>query len=189
MLGSADKADAVITQIKKDAAATPFELPGLIAANQLLTSVTKNGQQSEALLMNVGKALAAMGKGQPELDRIIVNLQQIGAVGHATLMDVRQFAYNGIPIFEMLSQATGKTGEALSDFISEGGVTFAMLEQMFNDAGTAGGRFADAFTNQAGTFNQLWANMQDTMGIAAAEIVQKSGVFEMLKQAVAGVID
>lgn len=189
LLGSADEADKVLAQIKKDAASTPFELPGLISANQLLTSVTKDGMRSESMLMNVGKALSAMGKGQPELDRIIVNLQQIGAVGKATMMDVKQFAFAGIPIFEMLQQATGKTGDELSNFISEGGVTFEMLEGMFNDAGAAGGRFADAFKNQAGGFNQLWANMKDTVSMAAADIVTQSGVFDIIKNAMAGVSD
>ncbi len=189
LLGSAKAADDAIAMIKRDAANTPFELPGLIAANQLLTSVTKNAGQSENLLMNVGKALTAMGKGQPELDRIIVNLQQIGATGRATMMDVRQFAFAGIPIFEMLSQATGKTGQALEDFISGGGVTFEMLEGMFNSAGAAGGRFADAFANQAGGFNQIWANLQDTVTIAMADIVTKSGAFDMIKNAMSAVGD
>lgn len=189
LLGSAKAADDAIAMIKRDAANTPFELPGLIAANQLLTSVTKNAGQSENLLMNVGKALTAMGKGQPELDRIIVNLQQIGATGRATMMDVRQFAFAGIPIFEMLSQATGKTGQALEDFISGGGVTFSMLEDMFNKAGAAGGRFADAFANQAGGFNQIWANLQDTVTIAMADIVQKSGAFDIIKNAMKAVGD
>jgi tape measure domain-containing protein len=189
LLGSAKEADDALAMIKRDAASTPFELPGLISANQLLTSVTKNAVQSENLLMNVGKALTAMGKGQPELDRIIVNLQQIGAVGKASLMDVRQFAFAGIPIFEMLQQKTGKTGEALNDFISEGGVTFGLLEQMFNEAGTAGGRFADAFANQAGGFNQILANLQDTFTIAMSDIVTKSGAFDIIKGAMAGLGD
>lgn len=189
LLGSADKADAALAQIKKDAASTPFELPGLISANQLLTSVTKDANQSETMLMNVGKALTAMGKGQPELDRIIVNLQQIGAVGKATMMDVKQFAFAGIPIFEMLQEATGKTGDELSQFISDGGVTFAMLEDMFNKAGSAGGRFADAFTNQAGGFNQIWANLQDTVNMTMADIVTQSGAFDIIKNAMKGVGD
>lgn len=189
LLGSADKADAALAQIKKDAASTPFELPGLISANQLLTSVTKDAGRSETMLMSVGKALSAMGKGQPELDRIIVNLQQVGAVGKATMMDVKQFAFAGIPIFEMLSQATGKTGDALSQFISDGGVTFDMLEGMFNKAGDAGGRFADAFTNQAGGFNQVLSNLQDTVNMTMADIIKDSGVFDLLKGAMKGVGD
>lgn len=183
LLGSAEKADEALQMIKKDATTTPFEMAGLVQANQLLTSVTKDAGRSEKMLLNVGKALAAMGKGQPELDRIIVNLQQVGAVGKAAMMDVKQFAFAGIPIFEMLSQATGKTGEALSDFITDGGVTFEMLEKMFNDAGMAGGRFENAFRDQAGTFNQLWSNMKDNLSIAGAEFVKQTGIFDLAKKA------
>lgn len=189
LLGSAEKADETLAMIKKDAAKTPFELPGLIQANQMLTSVTKDGKESEKILMNVGKALSAMGRGQPELDRIIVNLQQIGAVGHASMIDIKQFAFAGIPIFDMLTKATGKTGDALSDMISNGEVTFSMITEMFNKAGSAGGQFADAFKNQAGTFNQLWSNMKDTVTVAAATIIQKTGIFDMLKKALSSIID
>lgn len=189
LLGSAKEADAVLALIKKDAAATPFELPGLISANMLLTGVTKNGQQSETLLLSVGKALSAMGKGQPELDRLIVNLQQIGAVGKASMMDIKQFAFAGIPIFEMLKDKTGLAGDALNDFISGGGVTFKLLEDMFNKAGAAGGRFADAFKNQAGTFNQLMSNMSDSFTIFASDVIQQTGIFDMLKNALTGVIN
>jgi len=189
LLGSADKADSTIARIKKDAAATPFELPGLIAANQLLTAVTKDGNRSQDMLLNVGKALSAMGKGQPELDRIIVNLQQIGAVGKASAMDIKQFAFAGIPIYEMLAETTGKSGEAIQEMVSKGEVSFEMLEEMFAKAGGAGGQFADAFKNQAGTFNQLLSNMKDNVTIAMAEIVQSSGIFDLLKNAIGGVSD
>lgn len=189
LLGSADKADATIARIKKDAAATPFELPGLISANQLLTSVTKDGNRSEDMLLNVGKALASMGKGQPELDRIIVNLQQIGAVGKASMMDVKQFAFAGIPIYEMLQKETGLTGDALTQFISDGKVSFELLETMFNKAGSAGGQFADAFKNQAGGFNQVLSNLKDNVGIAMSEIVVKSGAFDVIKNAMGTVSD
>lgn len=184
LLGSSEKANEAINMIKKDAASTPFELPGLIQANQLLTAVTKDAPRSEKLLLNVGKALSAMGKGQEELDRIIVNLQQIGAVGKATMLDVKQFAFAGIPIFEMLSEATGKTGEALEEMISSGGVTFDMLEEMFNKAGTGSGRFAQAFETQAGTFNQLVSNMKDNIAIFGSELVKQTGLFDLAKRAV-----
>lgn len=184
LLGSAKLADKTLEQIKKDAAQTPFELTGLIQANQLLTSVTKDGMKSQRVLMNVGRALAAMGKGQNELDRIIVNLQQIGAVGRASMIDIKQFAFAGIPIFEMLQKETKLTGEALENFISGGGVTFEFLTKMFEKAGEGSGRFAKAFTNQAGTFQQLASNMKDTWNIFTADFVQKTGIFDFAKKAV-----
>lgn len=107
LLGSSEEAAKTIERLKKEAARTPFELPGLTQATQLLSSVTKDGNKSIDILMDVGEALAAMGKGQPELDRIIVNLQQVAAVGKASMIDIKQFAFAGIPIFDMLEQYFG----------------------------------------------------------------------------------
>lgn len=189
LLGSAEKADATMARIKKEAAATPFELPGLTQATQLLSSVTHDGDKAINILMDVGEGLAAMGKGQPELDRIVVNLQQIGAVGHASMVDIKQFAFAGIPIFEMLKDTTGKTGDALADFIAEGGVTFDMLTQMFDKANDKGGRFFNAFKNQAGGFNQLVSNMKDSLGIFLSDLVVNIGLFDALKDAMSGILN
>lgn len=186
LLGSAEKADEVLAQIKRDAATTPFELAGLAQANQLLTSVTKDGARSERFLLNVGKALAAMGKGQPELDRIIVNLQQIGAVGKASMLDLKQFAFAGIPIFDLLKDSVGGSTEKLNELIDSGGVTFDMLEQLFQKTGEGEGRFAKAFTDQAGTFNQALSNTKDAMNLFLADVAKESGIFDAAKAALAG---
>ena len=187
LLGSVEDADKAIEMIKKDAATTPFELTGLIEANKLLTAVTHDAPRSESMLLNVGKALSAVGKGQNELDRIIVNLQQIGAVGKASMIDIKQFAFAGIPIFEMLTETTGKQGEALDDLISSGGVTFGLLEKMFAKYGNEGGKFANAFADQAGTMNQSWSNLIDTLVTSGAEFVQQIGLFDAAKKAITGV--
>lgn len=187
LLGSADKAAATLARLKIEAARTPFELPGLTQATQLLTSVTKDGDRSIDILLDVGEALAAMGKGQAELDRIIVNLQQIAATGKAATIDIKQFAFAGIPIYEMLAETTGKSGEALGDLIAEGGVTFDLLTQMFDEANDAGGRFFGAFENQSGTFNQALSNMKDSLGIFAADLATNLGVLDGLTDAMMAV--
>lgn len=183
LLGSAEEAQKTIARLKVEAARTPFELPGLTQATQLLTSVTKDGDKSIDILLDVGEALAAMGKGQSELDRIIVNLQQIAATGRAATIDIRQFAFAGIPIYEMLTETTGKSGEALEELITSGGVTFDILTKMFDEANDEGGRFFNAFVNQSGTFNQALSNMKDSFGIFMADIATKSGLFQGLTDA------
>ena len=186
LLGSAEGAHKTIERLKVEAARTPFELAGLTQATQLLTSVTKDGDKSIDILLDVGEALSAMGKGQSELDRIIVNLQQVAAVGKASTMDIKQFAFAGIPIYEMLAETTGKTGEALAELVESGGVTFEMLTKMFDEANDAGGRFHNAFVNQSGTFNQAASNMKDSFGIMMQDIVQSSGLFDGVTQAMLG---
>lgn len=185
LLKSADKADETMARIKREAARTPFEIAGLTRATQLLASVTKDGNKSIEILLDVGESLAAMGKGQEELDRIIVNLQQIGSAGRATMLDIRQFAFAGIPIFELLEEQTGKTGEALQDMISDGGITFELLVEMFQRATDEGGQFFGAFENQSGTFNQLLSNMKDNFMIFASDFVTQTGLFDRAKEALA----
>jgi tape measure domain-containing protein len=187
LLGSTEKANATVQRLKKEAARTPFELPGLTQAVQLLTSVTKDGDKSIDIILDIGEGLAAMGKGQVELDRIIVNLQQIAAVGRAATIDIKQFAFAGIPIYEMLTEQTGLAGQALAEFIENGGVTFELLATMFDKANDAGGRFFNAFVNQSGTFNQVWSNMKDSIGIALADFVIWIGLFGGLKAAMTDV--
>lgn len=181
LLGSAEKAEAAVKSLQKQAANTPFEFTGLAKASVLLTTVTKNAPKSERLILNIGKALSAAGKGQEELDRVAVNLQQIGSLGRASLMDIRQFAFAGIPIFDMLAQATGKNGKELEDYIAKGKVSFKMLEDMFNKAGEGNGRFANSFSEMMGTFNQQVSNLKDNWAIFAAEFAEKTGLFDFVK--------
>lgn len=183
LLGSAGEADRVMASIKKEAARTPFEIQGLTSATQLLSSVTKDGDKALKTVLDIGEGLAAMGKGQAELDRVAVNLQQIAAMGRAYSVDIKQFAYAGLPIYDMLAEKTGLAGKALAQFIEEGGVTFEMLASTFDKANDAGGRFFGAFKNQAGTFNQLYSNMKDSVNIFMADFVQQTGLFSAVKEA------
>lgn len=180
LLGSTEKGAETMARIKREAARTPFELPGLTQAVQLLASVTHDGDKAINVIMDVGEGLAAMGKGQAELDRVIVNLQQIAALGHAATIDIKQFAFAGIPIYEMLTEQTGLAGDALESFITDGGVTFDLLTQMFDKANDKGGRFFNAFQNQSGTFSQALSNMKDSIGLFLADIVTSTGIFHGL---------
>ncbi len=186
LLGSAELAEETMARIKKEASRTPFTIKGLASATQLLVAVTKDGDRAIDLLLDVGESLASMGKGQEELDRIIVNLQQIGAVGKASMLDVKQFAFAGIPIFEMLKKETGLYGEELDKLISTGGVTFDLLERMFRSATDEGGQFFNAFVNQAGTYEQSLSNMEDSWDIFTSEFVKKTGIFDVAKELING---
>lgn len=188
LLGSTQAADAAISQIKKDAIATPFNFTDLVKANQQLTSVTKNSQQSEGVLLNVGKALAAAGKGSDSLNNIIANLQQIGNTGKITELDVRQFGNNGINVLELLADYYGTTKEAAGEMVKNSKTAFGDLEGAFKKAGEGSGKFSQAFIQQSGTWNQLMSNFGDVTSQIAAQIVSDSGIFGGLKTALSGII-
>ena len=183
LLGSTEKAGEAIEMIKKDAAKTPFELPGLIKANQMLTAVTKDAGRSEGILLNVGKALTAMGRSGSELDNVIYNLQQIANTGKITEIDIRQFGNAGINVLEMLADYYGTTKAEAVDMVKNSKDAFADLEGAFKMAGEGSGRFAKAFELQGGTFNQVMSNFKDNLGITMGEFVKQTGIFDTVKDA------
>ena len=184
LLGSAEKADEVMSRVKQEAASTPFEIPGLVAGAQALTAVTKDGNKAIDVLMDVGAAVATSGKGQAELDRVILNLQQIASTGKLTAMDIRQFQ-GAIPIFNDIVAGIGMTTSELQDADNAAELLFLA----FQKAASEGGITAEGFTSQAGTFNQLVSNLQDNLTIMASDLITNSGLFDILKDAIAGVND
>lgn len=207
LLGSAEAAKETIARLKIEAARTPFELPGLTQATQLLSSVTKDGNKSIDILLNVGEALAAMGKGQAELDRIIVNLQQVAAVGKASMIDIKQFAFAGIPIFEMLEDHFKSGVTAIADNskeITKNGAELKKLQQQLkvasarqdeftkntSDATKMASRFKIAelkekIANLSGTMSELNAtNGQAVTGFTSVEDAIANGevTFELLTE-------
>lgn len=181
LLGSADAAGKVMERIRIEAARTPFEVAGLTSATQALALVTKDGDKAIDTLLNVGKALAGAGKGQVELDRIIANLQQIALTGKITAMDIRQFGMNGVNILEMLADYYGTTTEKAAEMVANSKNAFDDLSGAFAKAGSEGGKFFTAYTDQAGTFNQLVSNAKDNVNMFLSDFAKMTGLFDFAK--------
>lgn len=184
LLGSADKARDIMNRIKKEAAATPFTIGGLTENTQALTAITKDGDKAVDILLNVGKAVAASGKGNVELDRMVINLQQIGATGKITARDVMEMQ-RAVPIFNDIIKANGLTVDAIQNSDN----AFNLLVESFAKSAQLGGLTYSGFIDQAGTFNQLLSNVYDSATILSSEIVKQSGLFSMSKDAMAGLIE
>lgn len=176
LLGSAEDADATMARIKKEAAATPFEMTGLVAGTQALTAITKDGDKAIDILLDVGKAISTSGKGQAELDRVVLNLQQISSTGKVTAMDIRQFQ-SAIPMFNDILKYSGLTVETLQE--SSNGAN--LLFDAFAKAGAEGGITAEGFTSQAGTWNQVISNLKDNWSIFTSDFVKQTGIFDFAK--------
>jgi len=176
LLGSATKADDVMARIKREAKATPFEMTGLVSATQALTAITKDGNKAIDVLLDVGKAIATSGKGSAELDRVILNLQQVSSTGKVTEMDIRQFQ-SAIPMFNDILKYSGLTTEKLKDSKNAAELLFGA----FKKAGEEGGITAQGFTAQAGTWQQLLSNLKDSWDIFVSDFVRETGVFDTAK--------
>lgn len=184
LLKDRGKALAAIKEIEEEAKKTPYNLPDLIKANQLLISAGVNTKDARDDIRSLGNAIAATGGGTAELNRLAVNLQQIKAVGKASALDIKQFAFAGINIYKLLADSTGKTVEQ----VKEMDVSYEMLTDSLDKASAAGGMFEGAMDAQSKSLQGVVSNIQDVIGITLKDIAVQSGLFDAIKNGAKGLL-
>lgn len=175
LLGSSEQAIATMNQIKEDARTTPFDVSGLTQANRLLISTGISADEARETILALGDAVSASGGGNDELQRMAVNLQQIKNAGKATALDIRQFAYAGINIYQLLADYTGKTTEEVKDME----ITYEDLSGALKQASKEGGKFYNAMNKQSKTLKGQISNLKDGFSMLAGSLSEP--VFDYIK--------
>lgn len=157
MLGSAEKAQAVLNQIKQDAARTPLNVDSLVQANQLLISAGVSAGEARSTILALGDAVSATGGGSEVLSRMAANLQQIKNVGKAASIDIKQFAYAGINIYQVLADYTGKSVQEVQGMT----ITYDLLTAALKKASEEGGRYYNAMETQSQTLSGRLETLKD----------------------------
>lgn len=159
MLGSAQAAQEAMQAIQEDAARTPFDVASLTQANQLLISAGENAAYSRKVINALGDAVSATGGGNAELSRMAANLQQIANVGKAATIDIKQFAYAGINIYQILADYTGKSVQEVQKMT----ISYDLLSQALIAASEEGGRYYNAMDTQSQTMNGRISTLKDNV--------------------------
>lgn len=159
MLGDAEAANAAMQAIQEDAARTPFSVDSLTQANQLLISAGENAEYSRKVIMALGDAVSATGGGNAELSRMAANLQQIANVGKASAIDVKQFAYAGINVYQVLADYTGKSVQEVQKMT----ISYDLLSEALIAASEEGGRYYNAMNDLSETANGKTSTLKDNI--------------------------
>ena len=159
MLGSAEAAQQVMSQIQEDAAKTPFDVESLTKANQYLISAGENASYARSTIMALGDAVSATGGGNDELNRMSQNLQQIANTGKATTADIKQFAYAGIDVYGILADYTGKSTAEVQKMT----ISYDLLTQALQAASEEGGRYYSSMDTQSQTMNGRVSTLKDNV--------------------------
>lgn len=175
MLGSAEAAQQVMSQIQEDAAKTPFDVESLTKANQYLISAGENASYARNTIMALGDAVSATGGGNDELNRMSQNLQQIANTGKATTADIKQFAYAGIDVYGILADYTGKSTAEVQNMT----ISYNLLTQALQAASEEGGRYYNAMSDlsqtQNGITNTLKDNVKQLAGLLTGDLSDAVG--------------
>jgi tape measure domain-containing protein len=178
LLKDSDEASGVIKNTMEDATKTPFAFEGLLAANKALISAGVSSKQAREDVLNLSNAIAATGGGDDELQRMVVNMQQIKNIGKATAQDIKQFGYAGINIYKVLADATHQPIEKVKDME----VSYDNLTMALKKAHAEGGIYYHGLENMAGNTSVQISNLGDAM------FQLKNKMFTDLKPAITATI-
>jgi tape measure domain-containing protein len=178
LLKSSEAAREVFKNIREDAKTTPFDVQSLLMANRALISSGIEAGRAREDVLALANAVSATGGGNDELQRMVVNLQQIASTGKATGQDVKQFAYAGINIYKLLADATNGNAESVRDM----DVSYELLTKALKDAAKAGGMFE----NGLGKMQNSIKTMRSNLGDAFDEM--KNAMFVAFRPAIHGTI-
>lgn len=176
MLGDAEKANTALENIKQDAAWTPFDTASLVSANQYLISAGENAEYSRKTILALGDAVSATGGTSVELERMAQNLQQVANVGKASSVDIKQFAFAGINIYQVLADYTGKSIQDVQNMT----ISYDLLTKSLQAAAEEGGRYYNSMETQSETFNGSLSTLKDNVSQLVG--VLSSGLSETVGQ-------
>lgn len=191
MLGSKEKADALMAQMVETAAKTPFDLQGVTSgAKQLLAYGTSADKVNETLvrLGNIASGLSI------PLGDLVYLYGTSMSQGRLFTQDVNQFMGRGIPLVAELSKELGKTESEIRKMVTEGKVGFPELQKVIENMTNEGGKFYNLMEMQSTTLSgqisnlgDAWDSMlnsigEDTQGIASMTISALTSIIENYKE-------
>lgn len=187
MLGSTEKAQALMAQLTNTAAKTPFDLNSIASgAKQMLAfgSSVESVVDEIVMLGNVASGVSA------PLNDIIYLYGTLRSQGRAYTVDIRQFAGRGIPIYEELEKVMQVNRQELNKLIEDGKVGFPQVEQAFKNMTSEGGLYFNLMQEQSKSLTGMISNLGDAWDMALNKIGQDNqDVFAAGIQAATGLVE
>jgi tape measure domain-containing protein len=169
ILGSADKANQMVSNLQAMASKTPFELTDLAKATQTLLSF---GVTAEEIMPTV-QAIGDVSMGNKEkFQGLSMAFGQVQASGKLMGQDLNQMIQNGFNPLQEISRTTGVSMSDLKDQMSDGAISAEMVAKAFQSATAEGGRFKGAMEEQSKTLAGQWSTLKDNFNELSGKILK-----------------
>lgn len=171
MLGSEEKATALMQQMVNTAAKTPFDLMGVAEGAKQLLAYGVSAEKVNDTLVRLGNI--ASGLSIP-LNDIVYLYGTTMVQGRLYAQDVRQFTGRGIPLVKELAEKYHTTAEGINEMVSAGKIGFPDVEEVLNKMTNAGGQFYQLMEKQSSSLTGQISNLQDAWDSALNSLGEKS---------------
>lgn len=175
MLGSEQKAGALMDELIQTAAHTPFDLSSVTSGAKQLLAYGTEAKDVNKTLVQLGDI--ASGLNIPLGDLVYLYGTTVSQ-GKMFTMDLRQFMGRGVPLAEELGKILHQNTTEVQESVSKGKVTSDIFKEAIANMTQAGGRFGGLMEQQSKTLEGQWSNIGDSIQQMFNEIGKKSeGVF------------
>jgi len=187
MLGSADKADALMSQLIKTAATTPFGMSEVAnGAKQLLAYGVEADKVNETLI-RLGDIAAGLSIPINDLAYLYGTTM---VQGRLYTQDLNQFLGRGIPLTDELAKQFGVTKDKVKELVTAGKVGFPEVEQAIISLTSEGSKFGGLMAAQSQTITGQISNIEDSIEQMFNELGKQSeGVISDTLGMVSSMID
>lgn len=199
MLGSAEKSNKMLEDLKNFAATTPFEFTELTEQAKRLMAVGFAADEVLPTLRKIGDATSALGIDNGRLNRITLALSQMRNAASISAQDMRQLTEAGIQAWKMLENGLKKRGVKgatpqnvrdpywRKDKKLTGEMGFEII------LGEMGGRYKGMMAKQSKTMLGMWSNFKDRLTYVLIEIgntiIDRFNLRDKLSKAIEAMID
>lgn len=169
MTGSAERANAVLSEIADFAAKTPFTKLGLADAGKTLMAFGIEGQKIVPTLRMLGDVA---GADQNKLKSLALVFGQIQSTGKLMGQDLLQLINQGFNPLNVISEQTGISMAKLKDAMAQGAISADMVTAAFQAATSEGGLFFGNLEAQSQTLQGRLSTLQDTFQTALQNMAE-----------------
>lgn len=171
MLGSADKAEALMAQLVRTAAITPFDLEGVAQGAKQLLAYGMEAEKVNETLIRLGDIAA--GLSMP-LNDLVYLYGTTMAQGRLYTQDLNQFTGRGIPMIEELAKVFGVAESKVKDLVEAGRVGFPEVQKVIENLTGEGSKFGGLMEEQSKTITGQISNIEDAIASMFNEMGKQS---------------
>lgn len=138
MLGSAEQADALMQQLTRTAATTPFGLEDVAQGAKQLLAYGFEAEKVNETLIRLGDIAAGLSV---PLGDLVYLYGTTMAQGRLYTQDLNQFTGRGIPMIAELAKQFGVADSKVKELVEEGKVGFPEVQKVIESLTDEGGKF------------------------------------------------
>lgn len=185
LLGGEEAAKKYLSEMTEFAGTTPFGYDQLASMSKIMLAYGYQVDELLTELTKIGDAGSALSMTSADMNFVATSLGRMRTTNKTTLEYLNPLLERGIPVWDYLAEASGRTKEEVQDMVSKGLIPGAEAAKIISDY--MGEKFAGNMEKQSQTYQGLISALEDAQD--AMEAAMGEGYNEERKKGIQAQLD